>query len=88
MMPSKVASYNDNTLLGTEQTTKNDNFNPQHPLYKSIAEYAAIRKQQPLLQYGVQENKFFDDNKQVFAFARVALTQCQAERRNKMTKHF
>lgn len=72
MMPSKVASYNDNTLLGTKQTTKNDNFNSQHPLYKSIAEYAAIRKQQPLLQYGVQENKFFDDKKQVFAFARVA----------------
>jgi glycosidase len=42
MFPSLVASYNDNTLIGTTKTTADDNFNPSHPMYKALKEYAKI----------------------------------------------
>ena len=41
MFPSQVASYNDDDLIGTDATTADDNFDPDHPLYATIAELAA-----------------------------------------------
>ena len=38
MFPSQVASYNDNDLIGTDATTAEANFDPDHPLYRHIAE--------------------------------------------------
>ncbi len=44
MFPSRVASYNDNVLLGTKATTAVSNFDRNHPLYVTIAELSALRK--------------------------------------------
>ncbi len=47
MFPSKVASYNEDKLLGTSATTAQSNFDPDHPLYREIAELAHIRTSHP-----------------------------------------
>jgi glycosidase len=52
MFASKVAVYNDQPLLGTTATTAQDNYNPQHPLYRLIAELAAVRRSTPALTSG------------------------------------
>ena len=52
MFASKVAVYNDQPLLGTNATTAQDNYNPQHPLYRLIAELAAVRRSTPALTSG------------------------------------
>ena len=51
-VPSRVASYNDNRLLGSNRTTAQENFDASHELYRLIAELAAIRKGQPALRRG------------------------------------
>jgi len=52
MFASKVAVYNDQPLLGTSATTAQDNYNPQHPLYRLIAELAQVRRSTPALTSG------------------------------------
>jgi glycosidase len=52
MFASKVAVYNDQPLLGTNATTAQDNYNPRHPLYRLIAELAAVRRSTPALTSG------------------------------------
>jgi glycosidase len=52
MFASKVAVYNDQPLLGTTATTAQDNYNPQHPLYRLIAELAQVRRSTPALMSG------------------------------------
>lgn len=52
MFPSKVAVYNDNDLIGTDATTAQANFDLSHPLYRLIAELAAVRKATPALMFG------------------------------------
>jgi glycosidase len=54
MFPSQVASFNAEHLLGTNATTAQSNFNTDHPLYKTIAELARIRRDNPALRRGVQ----------------------------------
>ena len=41
MFPSKVASYNEDSLIGSNATTAQENFNPDHPLYREIADLLA-----------------------------------------------
>src|SRR6185369_3180768 len=43
MFASKVATYNEDKLLGTNSTTAQANFNEQHPMYQEIAKLARIR---------------------------------------------
>jgi glycosidase len=54
LFASRVASYNDQTLLGSSATTAVANFNQQHPLYAQIAGLAKLRQEQPALQHGRQ----------------------------------
>ena len=54
LFASQVASYNDQTLLGTTTTTAVANFNRQHPLYAQIAGLARLRQEQPALRRGRQ----------------------------------
>ncbi len=54
MFPSQVASYNDNDLIGTTETTAVSNFNTKHPLYKSIAKMARIYRRHSALRRGAQ----------------------------------
>lgn len=61
MFASRVASYNDNALIGTRATTAADNFDPSHPLYRLIAELAALRKAHPALRRGSQVVRSYAD---------------------------
>ena len=54
MFASRVASYNDNRLVGTSATTATANFTPTHPLYRQIAELAKLRTATPALTRGRQ----------------------------------
>ncbi|GAA0289269.1 alpha-amylase family glycosyl hydrolase [Psychrosphaera haliotis] len=55
MMPSLTPDYNDNNLYGTNKTTADDNFDVTHPIYQSLAEYAAVYHQHEVLRKGKQE---------------------------------
>ncbi|MFN3354076.1 MAG: alpha-amylase family glycosyl hydrolase, partial [Brevundimonas sp.] len=52
MFPSRVASYNDNTLVGSDATPADENFDTEAPLYRLIAELAAVRRSGPALARG------------------------------------
>lgn len=54
MMPSKVASYNDDVLVGTSKTTADDNFDQSHPLYVALKEMANVYQANEALRYGEQ----------------------------------
>lgn len=73
MFPSQVESYNDNVLIGSDATTAEDNFNPDHPLYRQIATLATIRKAEPALMRGNQRTVAAGDTPGIFAFDRTDL---------------
>ncbi len=54
MFASQVASYNDEPLLGTADTTAHASFNREHPLYRAIARLASVRHAQAALRDGAQ----------------------------------
>jgi neopullulanase len=70
MFASKVASYNAEPLIGTGATTAIDSFNPQHPLYREIAELARIRTSHRALTRGLQLIRFASDKPGLFAVSR------------------
>lgn len=71
MMPSLVASYNDDDLLATDATTADDNFDTSHPIYQSFAKYADIFYQYPALRRGEQKTVFQTDDNSIFAVTRT-----------------
>ncbi len=75
MFASQVASYNDNILLGSTQTTAEDNFNSEHPIYRALKEFAQLRFDHPTLRRGIQINRFFDTHTKAFAFSRVDIEE-------------
>ncbi|MEY3017721.1 MAG: hypothetical protein RL336_856 [Pseudomonadota bacterium] len=75
MMPSQVASYNDNILLGSNASTAEDNFDETHPIYRALAEYASVYKAHPALRSGAQYLRHTSDQAGLFAFSRVDLNQ-------------
>jgi len=70
MFPSKVASYNDQPLLGTSATTAQSNFDTSHPLYREIAELAHIRTTHAALTRGLQVIRYSSDKPGLFAVSR------------------
>jgi len=70
MFASQVASYNADALLGTTSTTAQANFNPDHPLYREIAELARIRTSHRALTRGRQVVRFSQDKPGLFALSR------------------
>jgi glycosidase len=70
MFASKVASYNDDALLGTNSTTAVPNFNRDHPLYKQIAELAALRSRYTVLRGGRQVVRAQSQKPGLFAVSR------------------
>ncbi len=76
MFASHVASYNDNSLLGTLATTADDNFNIAHPLYRAIAALSELRKTERVLRRGEYQARFYADKENashaaMFAFSRI-----------------
>jgi neopullulanase len=71
MFASQVASYNDNRLLGTDATTARDNFDVNHPLFRTIAGLSRMRREQPALRRGQQVLRNFGDTPGLFAASRI-----------------
>ncbi|REL36497.1 alpha-amylase family glycosyl hydrolase [Thalassotalea euphylliae] len=71
MMPSQVASYNDDDLLGTDKTTADDNFDQVHPLYLALKQMAEIYQAHPVLRYGQQQVIYSNDKAEIFAVTRT-----------------
>jgi glycosidase len=71
MFPSRVASYNDDDLIGTNATTAQSNFDPSHPLYRTIADLARVTRQNPALRNGAQENRWSSSGPGIYAFSRI-----------------
>ncbi len=76
MFASKVASYNDNTLLGTHATTADDNFDTSHPLFIAISALSELRKNNRVLRRGEYQARFYQadtraENAAMFAFSRI-----------------
>lgn len=70
MFPSKVASYNEDALIGTTATTAQSNFDTSHPLYREIADLAHIRTTHPALTRGLQIIRYSSDKPGLFAVSR------------------
>jgi glycosidase len=70
MFASKVASYNEEKLLGTRSTTAQANFNPDHPLYHEIAQLAHVRTSHRALTRGLQLVRYSSDKPGLFAVSR------------------
>jgi neopullulanase len=70
MFASRVASYNEDKLLGTSSTTAQANFNPDHPLYREIAALAHIRTRHRALTRGLQVIRYSQDKPGLFAVSR------------------
>jgi glycosidase len=71
MMPSKVASYNDDDLLANNDTTADDNFNISHLFYQSFAKYAELYQQYPALRLGQQSTLYAQEKPGIFAITRT-----------------
>jgi neopullulanase len=71
MFASRVVSYNDQPLLGTDSTTAQASFDPQHPLYLQIAELARLRKEHVALRRGRQLVRAQSDRSGLFAASRI-----------------
>ncbi|GER03370.1 hypothetical protein JCM17846_10520 [Iodidimonas nitroreducens] len=71
MFKSKVAVYNDNRLIGSDASTAEDNFDPSHPLYRSLGEFAALYRAHPALRRGEQISHFAAETAGIYAFSRI-----------------
>lgn len=60
LFPSQVEVYNDNDLIGTDATTADSNFDTDHPLYRYIAQTAAIRTEHAAFRRGATEVRVFE----------------------------
>ena len=70
MFASRTASYNDNELIGTDATTATSNFDSDHPLYRLIADFSAIRRAHPALTRGRQVVRHYGQEAGIFAVSR------------------
>ncbi len=71
MFPSKVAVYNDNTLVGTNATTADSNFDTGHPIYKAVADLAKLRSESVALRRGDQVVRNYGEKPGLFAVSRI-----------------
>ncbi|OFI39327.1 alpha-amylase [Arthrobacter sp. SW1] len=71
MFASQVSEYLDDDLLGTDATHATDNFNTAHPLYRKIAELAALTKEHTALRDGAQQHRYASDGPGIYAFSRT-----------------
>jgi glycosidase len=70
MFASRVATYNEDKLLGTNATTAQSNFDTNHPIYREIAKLAHIRTSNPALTRGRQVLRFASEKPGLFAVSR------------------
>jgi alpha-amylase len=71
MFPSRVATYNDDDLIGTDATTAQSNFDTAHPLYRAIGDLARLAQRHPALRDGAQIDRWSSASAGIYAFSRV-----------------
>ncbi|MDT0185585.1 pullulanase-type alpha-1,6-glucosidase [Microbacterium sp. ARD31] len=71
MFASRVATYNDNDLIGTDATTAGANYDTGHPLYRTIRDLARLRRTYPALADGAQLHRYASNSAGVYAFSRI-----------------
>ena len=71
MFASKVASYNDNRLLGTRTTTATAHFGRDNPLFREIAALARLRTATPALTRGSTVLRARQDTPGLVAVSRI-----------------
>ena len=70
LFASRVATYNDNKLIGTTATTARANFDRSHPVYREIARLARLRTATPALTRGRQTLRAYGDKPGLLALSR------------------
>ncbi|MDX2319531.1 MAG: alpha-amylase family glycosyl hydrolase [Moritella sp.] len=71
MMPSLVASFNDDDLLGTDKTTADSNFDQSHELYQDLVALAQLYLDHPALRNGQQAQVYAQSTPGLYAFTRT-----------------
>jgi pullulanase-type alpha-1,6-glucosidase len=71
MMPSQVASYNDDDLIGTDATTAQANFDTNHPLYQAYSDYADVYQAHLALRRGAHIQRYSTNSAGIYAFSRI-----------------
>jgi alpha-amylase len=69
LFASRVPEYLDDDLLGTASTHASDNFDADHPLYRSISDLAGVTRAHPALRNGTQQHRL--STSAVYAFSRI-----------------
>ena len=85
MFPSQSPQYNNlsdpitgddgagnNDNIGSNETPMDDNFDPAHPLYRGLADLAAVTRRHPALRDGAQQHRFSSSGPGVYAFSRIS----------------
>ena len=75
LFPSKVATYNDDILLGSTSTTASENFRTDQPLYRLVAELSAIRRGSEALRRGDARILGTEDKPGLLAFSRTSASE-------------
>jgi pullulanase-type alpha-1,6-glucosidase len=71
MFASRTADYLDDDEIGTDRTHASDAYDTSAPLYRQIADLAALRRANPALTDGVQEERYAADGPGIYAFSRT-----------------
>ncbi|MFF6954176.1 pullulanase-type alpha-1,6-glucosidase [Streptomyces iakyrus] len=71
MFASRTADYLDDDRIGTDRTHAEDAYDTKAPLYRQISALAALRKANPALTDGVQQQRYAADGPGVYAFSRT-----------------
>jgi alpha-amylase len=72
--PNNGQNLNDggkNDNIGSDVTPAADNFDPSHPLYRTIAALAQLRRANPALADGAQQTRSSSPGPGIFAFSRT-----------------
>ncbi|MCT9139824.1 pullulanase-type alpha-1,6-glucosidase [Streptomyces violarus] len=71
MFASRTADYLDDDPIGTDRTHAEDAYDTRAPLYRQISALAKLRKANPALTDGVQQERYAADGPGVYAFSRT-----------------
>lgn len=71
LFASKVPEYMNETLISSDRTGAQDNYNEQAPLYRQIQRIAQVVKDNPALADGAQITRHVDSGQGVFAMSRT-----------------
>lgn len=72
LFANQVVHYKDDIITGTDKTHTDAHFNPNHAIYKAIAEMAKIRQANSVLISGRQKMRYVVKEPGILAISRIA----------------